>query len=153
MFKHFSACVICLNMLTVAAMTIGCDTSPASPTLPSAPPPAPAPDAVEAVPTSLTASPGVVTPGDQLTVKWVGPSGHGCSGGGDWIALYQIGEPDVTGASNGHSDLWFTHVCGASSGTSTLRAPGQPGDYEFRFMVGDTAIARSNPVRVNASSS
>jgi len=106
--------------------------------------------AFEVVSISLTASPNFVTSGGQLTVNWVGLSGRGCSGGGDWIAIYKVGDPDITGASNGHSDLWFTHVCGATSGTSTLSAPSQPGQYEFRFMVGDTAVARSNPVMVNA---
>ena len=83
----------------------------------------------------------------------MGPSGRGCSGGGDWIAIYKVGDPDITGAANGHSDLWFTHVCGATSGTSTLSAPRQPGEYEFRFMFGDTAVARSSPVTVSASPS
>jgi hypothetical protein len=64
-----------------------------------------------------------------------------------------VGDPDITGAANGHSDLWFTHVCGATSGTSTLSAPRQPGEYEFRFMFGDTAVARSSPVTVSASAS
>jgi hypothetical protein len=102
---------------------------------------------------SLTASPSLVTTGSQLTLNWVGPSGRGCSGGGDWIAIYRVGDPDITGAANGHSDLWFTHVCGATSGTSTLSAPSQPGDYEFRFMVGDAAVARSSAVTVTPSAS
>jgi hypothetical protein len=101
---------------------------------------------------SLTASPGVVTAGGQLTLNWVGPSGRGCIGGGDWIAIFRVGDPDITGAANGHSDLWFVHLCGATSGTSTLSAPTQPSQYEFRFMVGDTAVARSSPVTVTASS-
>ena len=67
--------------------------------------------------------------------------------------MYKVGDPDNTGAANGHSDLWFEHVCAATSGTSRLRAPNQAGDYEFRFMVGDGAVARSNPVTVRASSS
>ena len=107
----------------------------------------------EVVSISLTASPTVVTSGDRLSVSWVGPSGRGCNGGGDWIALYRVGDPDITGATNGHSDLWFAHVCGATSGTSTLSAPAQPGEYEFRFMVGDTSVARSSPVTVSASTS
>jgi uncharacterized protein (TIGR03437 family) len=100
---------------------------------------------------SLTASPSLVTAGAQLTMSWVAPSGRGCSGGGDWIAIYKVGDPDITGAANGHSDLWFVHLCGATSGTSTLSAPTQPGQYEFRYMVGDTSVARSGPVTVSAS--
>lgn len=105
----------------------------------------------EVLSASLSASPSLVASGEELTVEWVGPRGRDCRGGGDWIAMYKVGDPDNTGATNGHSDLWFTHVCGATSGTSKLRAPGQAGDYEFRFMVGDGSIARSNPVTVSAS--
>lgn len=105
----------------------------------------------EVLSASLTASPRLVAPGDRLTMSWVGPSGRGCIGGGDWIALYKVGDPDVTGAANGHSDLWYDHLCGGTSGTATLIAPPQSGEYEFRFMIGDTSIARSNSVTVSAS--
>jgi hypothetical protein len=101
---------------------------------------------------SLTASPSLVTSGGQLTMSWSAPSGQGCNGGGDWIAIFRVGDPDITGAANGHSDLWYIHLCGATSGTSTLNAPSQPGQYEFRYMSGDTSVARSNPVTVNAAS-
>ena len=97
---------------------------------------------------SVDASPGAVAPGGALTVSWHAPSGRGCNGGGDWIAIYRIGDPDETGAANGHSDLWYDHVCGATSGAWTIRAPFEPGAYEFRFMVGAGSVARSNPVRV-----
>jgi len=107
----------------------------------------------EVLSASLSASPSLVTSGDELTVEWVGPRGRDCRGGGDWIAMYKVGDPDNTGAANGHSDLWFEHVCAATSGTSKLHAPNQAGEYEFRFMVGDGAVARSNPVTVRASSS
>jgi hypothetical protein len=107
----------------------------------------------EVLSASLSASPSLVASGDELTVEWVGPRGRDCRGGGDWIAMYKVGDPDNSGAANGHSDLWFVHVCAATSGTSRLRAPNQAGDYEFRFMVGDGAVARSNPVTVRASSS
>ena len=98
----------------------------------------------------LTASSSLVTSGGALTVTWVAPPGRGCIGGGDWIGLYKVGDPDNTGAANGHSDLWYTHLCGATSGTSTLSAPTDPGQYEFRYMVGGTSVARSNPVTVTA---
>jgi uncharacterized protein (TIGR03437 family) len=100
---------------------------------------------------SLSASPSGVTSGGQLRVSWVAPSGRGCIGGGDWIAIFGIGDPDNTGAANGHSDLWYTHLCGATSGTSTLSAPTQPRQYEFRYMIGDTSVARSSPVTVGAA--
>lgn len=98
---------------------------------------------------SLTANPSVVGVGGQITMTWLAPSGRGCNGGGDWIALYRVGDPDITGAANGHSDLWYDHLCGAVTGTSTLTAPSQPADYEFRYMVGATAVARSNLVVVS----
>ena len=97
---------------------------------------------------SVSASPGVVAPGGTLTMSWQMPAGRNCNGGGDWIAIYKVGDPDETGAANGHSDLWYDHVCGATSGTRTLSAPAQPGEYEFRFMLGDISFARSNRVTV-----
>jgi hypothetical protein len=143
------------TLAALLGITLGCGGSS-----PSAPTPTPVPPAPVAVPgpvtlegISLTASPSVVTSGDQLTMNWVAPSGRGCNGGGDWVAIFRVGDPDNTGAANGHSDLWFVHLCGATSGTSTLSAPRQPGQYEFRYMVGDTGVARSNAVTVNASTS
>ena len=97
---------------------------------------------------SVTASPSLVAPGGSLTMNWTMPPGRNCNGGGDWIAIYKVGDPDETGAANGHSDLWYDHVCGATSGSRTLSAPAQPGAYEFRFMLGDTSFARSNRVTV-----
>jgi hypothetical protein len=100
---------------------------------------------------SVSASPSRVVSGGELTMSWVAPSGQGCDGGGDWIAIYKVGDPDITGAFNGHSDLWYTHLCGATSGTSVLSAPIEPGQYEFRYMIGDIAATRSGPVTVTAS--
>jgi hypothetical protein len=99
---------------------------------------------------TLIASPNLVASGGQLTMSWVTPDGRGCIGGGDWIALYRVGDPDDTGAVNGHSDLWYDHLCGATSGTRTLSAPPQPGQYEFRYLIGGAgSVARSNPVTVS----
>ena len=99
---------------------------------------------------SLTASPSAVATGGQITMTWLAPSGRKCIGGGDWIALYKVGDPDETGAANGHSDLWYEHVCGAVAGTFTLAAPSLPAVYELRYMVGDTAVAKSNPITVGS---
>jgi len=101
---------------------------------------------------SVSASPNLVTAGGQLKISWVAPEGRGCNGGGDWVAIFKIGDPDVTGAKNGHSDLWYDHLCGAAHGTLSLKAPAEPGLYEFRFMVGDTSVARSNPVAIEKES-
>jgi hypothetical protein len=97
---------------------------------------------------SVSGGPNLVAPGGVLTVSWVAPPGRGCSGGGDWIALYKVGDPDNTGATNGHSDIWYDHVCGATSGTWTLKAPPHPGEYEFRFLVGEFSVARSDRITV-----
>ena len=97
---------------------------------------------------SVTGGPTLVAPGGELAVSWVAPSGRGCNGGGDWIAIYRVGDPDDTGAENGHSNLWYDHVCGATSGTWKLKAPAVPGAYEFRFLVGDFSVARSNAITV-----
>jgi hypothetical protein len=136
-------------LLGLLWLSAGCGSSPTAPAplldLGAGASPAPF---IESV--SLTASPSLVTPGDQLTIAWLAPSGRGCVGGGDWIALYKVGDPDKTGAANGHSDVWYDHVCGAVTGKFTLTAPSQPADYEFRYMVGDTSVARSNPVTVDA---
>lgn len=99
---------------------------------------------------SISATPTVVAPGGTLKVSWETPSGRGCQGGGDWIAIYRVGDPDQTGAANGHSDLWHEHVCGAPSGSFTLDAPSEPGVYEFRFMAGASSVARSESVTVTS---
>ena len=91
----------------------------------------------------LTAGPSVVTTGGQLTVTWSAPPGRSTAGGGDWIALFKAGDPDSA------SVTWFTHLEGASSGTVTFKAPIQPGQYEMRYMVEATSVARA-PVTVTA---
>ena len=61
--------------------------------------------------------------------------------------MYKVGDPDDTGAANGHSDLWYERLCGAASGVLTLSAPTAPGRYKFRYLVGDVgAVARSSAV-------
>jgi hypothetical protein len=99
---------------------------------------------------AIAASPRVVIVGGELTVSFEAPTGRGCLGGGDWIAIYGVLDPDETGASNGHSDLWYEHLCGATSGSFTLKAPSPPGAYEFRYMVDDFSVARSNPITIQA---
>jgi hypothetical protein len=150
----FFARAVIVGLSIPIGISLACSQSPSAPTPPAAVPArpiAPVPDILEGI--SLSASPGVVSSGAQLTLMWSAPSGRGCSGGGDWVALFTVGDPDNTGAANGHSDLWFLHLCGATSGTSPLSAPLQPGEYEFRYMVGSTAVARSSPVTVNAAAS
>jgi hypothetical protein len=99
---------------------------------------------------AVAASPSVVAASGDLALSFEAPSGRDCSGGGDWVAIYKVGAPDDTGASNGHSDLWYEHLCGATSGKFALKAPSEPGAYEFRYMVGGTSVARSNAITIEA---
>ena len=77
-------------------------------------------------------------------MSWVAPKGRGCNGGGDWIAIYRVGDPDVTGAANGHSDLWYEHLCGAVTGTFTLSAPTAPGQYQISDTWWEAPRSRSH---------
>jgi hypothetical protein len=66
----------------------------------------------------------------------------------DWIALLKVGD-----SSRNYDSGWWDYTKGAASGTFTLSAPIQPGDYEFRYLPDDGYIdvARSTPVKVSAS--
>jgi hypothetical protein len=92
---------------------------------------------------SISANPSAVAPGSPLTVNWTAPNGRSTLGGGDWIALRRVGDPE-----NASGGFWFAHLDGASSGSLVLGAPAQPGEYEFRYMVEATAVARTRPVTV-----
>ena len=61
----------------------------------------------------------------------------------DWIGLFKQGD------SNGNYG-WWTYTDGAGSGTSTLSAPTQAGQYEFRYLINDgyEDVARSGLVTV-----
>jgi hypothetical protein len=49
------------------------------------------------------------------------------SDGEHLLSLYRVGDPDITGAASGHSDSWFMHLRGVTSGTSMLKAPPESG--------------------------
>ena len=102
-------------------------------------------------PFSVTATPNVVAPEGDVSVSFSAPRGRDCAGGGDWLAFYAVGAPDDTGAANGHSDLWYDHLCGATSGARTAKAPSQAGQYEIRYMTGAFSAARSDRVEVRAA--
>jgi len=89
---------------------------------------------------TVTASPAVVTAGAQLTVTWVAPPGQSDS---DWIGLFKAGEP---------VERWYFYTGGLTSGTRTLTAPTDVGEYEFRYLPDDLyyVAARSVTVRVVA---
>jgi hypothetical protein len=95
---------------------------------------------------SLSARPSLVTSGGQLTVTWSAPSGRSDL---DWIGLFKVGVP-----SSSYQNGWWDYAHGGASGTLTLNAPAQPGEYEFRYLLDDGFIdvARS-PVGVTGSPS
>jgi hypothetical protein len=89
---------------------------------------------------TVTGSPSTVAPGGQLTVSWTAPNGRPSN---DWIALYSVGAPN-------NNFLWWRYTGGAASGSFTLTAPSQAGQYEFRYLLNDgfTDSVRSNTVTV-----
>lgn len=95
---------------------------------------------------TLTASTNIVAAGGLLSVTWVAPPNRDHF---DWIGLFRIGA-----ASTDFLQFWWEYnSTGASSGTKTLAAPTQPGEYEFRYFVDDGFIdaARTTPVTVTAT--
>jgi hypothetical protein len=126
-----------LGVLLVTASGCG-GNSPAAPTrtpVPAAPAVAP----VAALYT-LTASPTTVTPGGTFTVSWTAPA----KGSGDWIALFRVTDPNTKYG-------WHQSTEGAQSGTSSLTAPTEVGQYEFRYLVDDSYVdaVHSNVVTVD----
>jgi hypothetical protein len=78
---------------------------------------------------SLIGGPGRVTPGSTLTVRWTAPRGRPRW---DWIGLFKYSAANTT-----YNDGWYDYTNGAPSGTFTVVAPSQPGEYEFRYLVDD----------------
>jgi IPT/TIG domain len=89
-------------------------------------------------PFTLTPSTNVIDAGGQMSVSWTAPGGRP----GDWIAVFRVGA--------NYEDDWYGLTNGATSGTHTLTAPTQPGQFEFRYLVDDgfLDVARSSPVTV-----
>jgi hypothetical protein len=71
-------------------------------------------------------------------VSWTAPGGRV----GDWVAIFKVGKS--------YDDDWWNNTNGEVSGTRTLTAPTQPGQYEFRYLVdgGFFDAARSSLVTV-----
>ena len=59
------------------------------------------------------------------------------------MGLYLVGAPNSP-------SLWFQYTNGTTSGSITLSAPGQPDQYEFRYLLMDRYmdVVRSAPVTV-----
>jgi hypothetical protein len=66
-------------------------------------------------------------------------------GGNDWIALFKNGDLKTAPKAE-----WVGWTDGATSGTFTLSAPSQPGQYEFHYYPNDgyDEAARSGVVTV-----
>ena len=90
-------------------------------------------------PYTLTASASTVAPGGELSVSWTAPRG----GSRDWVGLFRLG---AAACDNGWAEL----TRGATSGTLTLSAPIEAGQYEFRYHRADSCdeTARSSAVTV-----
>jgi uncharacterized protein (TIGR03437 family) len=89
-------------------------------------------------PFTVTPSTDVVDAGGPISVSWTAPRAQP----GDWIALFKAGRS--------YEDDWYAVTDGATSGTFTLTAPTQPGQWEFRYLVDEDyhAAAHSSPVTV-----
>jgi IPT/TIG domain len=89
-------------------------------------------------PYTVTASTDVVDAGGRMSVSWTATVPQP----GDWLAVFRVGRS--------YEDEWYGLINGETSGTLTLTAPTQPGQYEFRYLVDldYRDIARSSPVTV-----
>ena len=127
----------------VLGMTLGCGAySPAGPTATVKPAPVTSAPAAPAAVITVTTSTNLVSPGGELRVSWTTSAG----GHNDWIALF------TKGTVNNASSWWIGWTDGATSGTLTLNAPNQAGQYEFRYLLDDGYLdgARSSLLTVGA---
>ena len=92
---------------------------------------------------ALTGTPAILNPDETMTVTWTAPPNSSVN---DWIGLYLVGSPDS-------AYLWWQYTNGTTTGSYTVPAPDQPGQYEFRYFLNDgyTLATRSNEVTVTAS--
>ena len=82
-------------------------------------------------------------PGGQLNVNWTTSIAY------PWDSICL----DRVGAAVG-IHAWAQSTAGAASGTFTLSAPTQAGQYEFRYLLEDeSAAGRSSPVEVGTGPS
>src|SRR5262249_39713080 len=90
-------------------------------------------------PPRLSVSSSTVNPGDSLSILWDHAEGTMT----DWIGLYQVDQSNLEYG-------WWAYTNGESTGSLTLRAPGDPGLYEFRYLLnnGFTDVAHSSTIAV-----
>jgi hypothetical protein len=131
-----------IALLVFAQGLVGCDND--NPRLPLAP--STVPQVTQTPPSNpvaytLVPSTSTVAPGGELSVSWTASRG----GFRDWIGLFKLGAADCD-----HG--WSEGTKGATSGTLTLSAPTQSGQYEFRYHPNDGCVdtVRSSPVTVTA---
>jgi len=92
-------------------------------------------------PYTLTPSTTTVVAGDPLSVSWTAPRG----GASDWIGFFKVGEP-----STNYESRWWMYTNGVTSGTLTLSAGSETGQFEFRYLLDDGYVdaSRSSQVTV-----
>ncbi|MFC1715039.1 cohesin domain-containing protein, partial [Candidatus Poribacteria bacterium] len=74
---------------------------------------------------TLSASPSIVKPGDEIVVSYSGAPG----GSSDWIGIFRVG------ASDGEYISW-QYTGGTENGALTFIAPSESGNYNFRLFPG-----------------
>jgi len=74
----------------------------------------------------LTASASPIAAGGSVKVDWTAGSG---STGGDMIGLFKVG-------SSSDKPVSSRYTSGAPNGSFTMKAPVNPGQYEFRYLFG-----------------
>ena len=122
-------------LAALLGITLGCGASSLAGPTPT--PVTPAPVAVPGAYT-ITAGAQIVAPGGPLSVTWTASPSYCC----DWIALFRVSDKSSAQA-------WVKSTEGATSGTFTLIAPTQAGQYEFRYLLEDERdVARSSIVTV-----
>jgi Ca-activated chloride channel family protein len=90
----------------------------------------------------LTSTPTNVAGLQPLTVNWAVPSGRPTT---DWIGLFGVGAPN-------NAYAWWQYANGTASGSATVDAPSQPGQYEFRYLQSNNLVAaRSEIITVGAA--
>ena len=90
---------------------------------------------------TLTPSVTSVAAGGPLSVSW----NSALTGKSDWIGLFKISD-----RNQDYLGRWSYFTEGKASGTATLVAPTEPGQYEFRYLLDDDFVeaARSSVVTV-----
>jgi hypothetical protein len=123
------------TLAAFVGMTLGCGAnSPAGPT----PTPVTPVPVVRAGVYTVTASTNMVASGGQLTVSWTASIGYD----DDWIGLFKKSDSNTAPG-------WSHSTDGTTSGTLTLNAPTEAGQYEFRYLLEDLSdAARSSLVTV-----